>query len=147
MAWGDPCYPLQMYRSESSVLTGRQGTVPLGQGRVYAQRPNWKAYLVIVERARSGISLHQNIYNPSTRPWIQNIRPEGSKQDRASPQSPKFESGEIWLPRSAPWLKAFEDEYIQFPHGKFDDQIDSMVQFLAAVDTGGSLICRAGPRI
>ena len=60
----------------------------------------------------------------------------GSKQDRASQQSPKLERGEIWVPRQAPWLKAFEDELASFPHARHDDQVDSIVQFLAAVDTG-----------
>lgn len=110
------------------------------QNAVYRLREVWKADLVIVERAGSGISLHQNIYDPSTRAWIQAIKPEGSKQDRASQQSPKFERGEIWMPRNAPWLQAFEDELASFPHGKHDDQIDSVVQFLAAVDTGRLLI-------
>lgn len=40
------------------------------------------------------------------------------------------------MPRDASWLKAFEDELMQFPHGKHDDQVDSVVQFLAAIDTG-----------
>jgi predicted phage terminase large subunit-like protein len=107
---------------------------------VYAQRDKWKADLVIVERAGSGISLHQNIYDPSTRPWIKCKRPEGSKQDRASQQSPKFERGEIFVPATAPWLEAFKEELCAFPHGKHDDQVDSVVQFLAAVDTGRLLI-------
>ena len=63
------------------------------------------------------------------------MKPEGSKQDRASQQSPKFERGEIWVPKEAGWLKTFEDELASFPHGKHDDQVDSVVQFLAAVDT------------
>jgi predicted phage terminase large subunit-like protein len=129
---GKRCYLLDVYRARLAF--------PDLEKAVYAQRAKFNADLVIVERAGSGISLHQNIYDPSTRSWIQNIRPVGSKQDRASQQSPKFERGEIWLPRSAPWLKTFEEEYVQFPHGKFDDQVDSMVQFLAAVDTGRLLV-------
>lgn len=37
-------------------------------------------------------------------------------------------------------MQAFLDEFCSFPHGKFDDQVDSVVQFLAAVDTGDILI-------
>ena len=33
-------------------------------------------------------------------------------------------------------MSAFEDELLSFPHGKNDDQVDSVVQFLAAFDTG-----------
>ena len=103
---------------------------------VYSQREKWDANLVIVERAGSGISLFQNIRRQTGRFWIVNIGPLGSKQDRASQQSPKFERGEVFVPNEAPWLKTFEDELISFPHFKHDDQVDSVVQFLAAVDTG-----------
>lgn len=106
---------------------------------VYRQREKWDANLVIVEKAGSGISLYQNIRNHTRRFWIVHINPLGSKQDRASQQSPKFERGEVYVPNEAPWLKTFEDELISFPHVKHDDQVDSVVQFLAAVDTGNLL--------
>jgi len=103
---------------------------------IYAQRKKWKANLVIVEKAGSGISLAQNIRRGNKNHWLKVLSPVGSKQDRASQQTPKFERGEIFVPTEAPWLKVFEDEYVSFPHGKHDDQIDSVTQFLAAVDTG-----------
>lgn len=106
---------------------------------VYRMREAWNADLVIVEKAGSGISLAQNIFSLRQQHWLQTIKPEGSKQDRASQQSPKFERGEVWVPKEADWLKTFEDELLSFPHGKHDDQIDSVVQFLAAVDTGNLL--------
>lgn len=90
---------------------------------------------LIVEKAGSGISLWQNVRRAGHR-WIVLKKPEGSKQDRASQQSPKFERGEIWVPREALWLQTFEDELASFPHGRHDDQVDSAVQFLAAMDTG-----------
>jgi len=92
---------------------------------------------VIVEKAGSGYSVGQNIRHADRRNnWLQAMPPVGSKQDRASQQTPKFERGEIYVPTEAPWLRTFEDEYARFPHGKHDDQVDSVVQFLAALDTG-----------
>lgn len=129
---GKRYYLLDVYRARLPF--------PELQKAVYRLREQWKADLVIVERAGSGISLYQNIYDPSTRPWINCIKPEGSKQDRASQQSPKFERGEVWIPRDAQWVRTFEDELLSFPQGKHDDQVDSVVQFLAAVDTGKLLI-------
>ena len=67
------------------------------------------------------------------------MQPKGSKRDRASQQSSKFARGRIFVPDDAPWLKAFEDELALFPHAKHDDQVDSVVQFLAAVDNGNLL--------
>lgn len=106
---------------------------------IYEQREEWEADLVILEKAGSGISLFQNIRRENRNHWLHVIGPAGSKQDRASQQTPKFERGEILVPAEADWLKAFEEELASFPHGKHDDQVDSVVQFLAAVDTGNLL--------
>lgn len=104
---------------------------------IYAQRQKWKADLVIVEKAGSGYSVGQNIRRADYRNiWLRALPPVGSKQDRASQQTPKFERGEIYLPEEAPWLRTFEEELLAFPHAKHDDQVDSVVQFLAALDSG-----------
>ena len=124
---GKNCYLLDVHRERLEFYALEKA--------VYAQREKWKADLVIVEHAGSGISLCQNIRRAGHR-WIDAKNPEGSKEDRASQQSPKFERGEIWVPREASWLQIFEDELASFPHGKHDDQVDSVVQFLAALDTG-----------
>ena len=78
------------------------------QRAVYRQREKWNAHLVIVEKAGSGISLCQNIRSETRSLWIVPMPAEGSKQDRASKQSPKFERGEVFVPEAAPWLKTFE---------------------------------------
>ena len=41
-----------------------------------------------------------------------------------------FERGEIFLPQSAPWLMDFLDELLRFPQARFDDQVDSVTQYL-----------------
>ena len=38
------------------------------------------------------------------------------------------------LPEEAPWLVDFEKEVLAFPNGKFDDQVDSLSQFLRWLD-------------
>ena len=40
------------------------------------------------------------------------------------PEIDQFEQGRIWLPSQAPWLVPYEAELFQFPHCKFDDQVD-----------------------
>lgn len=125
---GKQCYLLDVYREKLAF--------PDLEKAIYNQRKEWQADLVVLERAGSGISLAQNIRRRGGAPWLQDIGPEGSKQDRASQQTPKFERGEIFLPEEAPWLRTFEDELLAFPNGKHDDQVDSVIQFLAAVDTG-----------
>lgn len=99
-------------------------------------RKKWNAGLVVVERAGSGISLYQNIARRNPSHWLKHLGPQRSKVDRASQQTPKFERGEIHIPNAASWLEIFEKELSEFPHGKHDDQVDSVVQFLAATDIG-----------
>nr|WP_237438408.1 phage terminase large subunit [Alteraurantiacibacter buctensis] len=126
---GQNCYLLDVYRAKL--------TFPDLEKAIYAKRKEWEAGLVIVEKAGSGFSVGQNIRRADHRNvWLQAIPPVSSKQDRASQQTPKFERGEIFLPEGAPWLRTFEDELLAFPNGKHDDQVDSVIQFLAAVDTG-----------
>lgn len=129
---GKQCYLLDIYREKLPY--------PDLEKAIYAQRERWKADLVILERAASGRCLAHSIRRGNRNYWLESIDPEGAKEDRASQQTPKFERGEIFLPEEAPWLRAFEDELLAFPHGKHDDQVDSVVQFLAAVDTGRLLI-------
>jgi predicted phage terminase large subunit-like protein len=56
--------------------------------------------------------------------------PSKSKKDRFESIAPIIERGEVYLPASATWLKSFHDEVLAFPEGKYDDQADSMSQFL-----------------
>jgi predicted phage terminase large subunit-like protein len=57
-------------------------------------------------------------------------KPEGSKTDRMVAQSAKIEAGHMYLPKDADWLDSFLHELLAFPHGRHDDQVDSVSQFL-----------------
>jgi len=56
--------------------------------------------------------------------------PENDKVTRMATQSAKIEAGQVLLPRKAPWLDDFRTELLQFPHGRYDDQVDSLSQLL-----------------
>ncbi|MFC0588299.1 phage terminase large subunit [Novosphingobium aquiterrae] len=101
---------------------------------VYALKAKWNAKMVIVEKKASGISLIETIRNVESQRWLMFLSPEKGKVERTQQQSLKFEQGKVWLPKSADWLASFEAELFAFPHGKFDDQVDSAVQLLAASD-------------
>jgi predicted phage terminase large subunit-like protein len=62
------------------------------------------------------------------------LSPKKSKEERAAVQAVKIEQGRVFLPIEADWLEIFENEIRDFPVGKYDDQVDSMVQFLMAMD-------------
>ena len=54
----------------------------------------------------------------------------GGKADRMAAQSAKIQAGHVHLPRCADWLDCFLLELLAFPNGKYDDQVDSVSQFL-----------------
>jgi predicted phage terminase large subunit-like protein len=102
--------------------------------QVKIQKEKWKAKLVIVEKKASGISLLEYFNKAGNQPWLLSREPEKGKVERAQEQTVKFEQGRVWLPVEAPWLATCEAEIFQFPHCKFDDQVDSIVQFLSSTD-------------
>jgi predicted phage terminase large subunit-like protein len=57
-------------------------------------------------------------------------KPDGSKTDRMVAQSAKIEGAHVHLPKDADWLDSFLHEMLAFPHGRHDDQVDSVSQFL-----------------
>ncbi|GIV52862.1 MAG: hypothetical protein KatS3mg038_3383 [Candidatus Kapaibacterium sp.] len=66
----------------------------------------------------------------STMYAIKPIKPATDKITRATPLAAKYEQGLVYHPRSASWLRAYEDELLAFPVGEHDDQIDAVVYAL-----------------
>jgi predicted phage terminase large subunit-like protein len=58
------------------------------------------------------------------------IRPTADKKTRMYGETAKLQGGSLILPKAAPWLDEFLLEYIAFPGGKHDDQMDALSQFL-----------------
>lgn len=58
------------------------------------------------------------------------FEPHGSKEQRAAVCSPDVESGNVYIPASAPWVSDFVEECASFPKGRHDDQVDAMTQAL-----------------
>jgi len=50
--------------------------------------------------------------------------------DRSYAYAPEAEFLKVYVLEQAPWLGEFQAEILQFPHGKHDDQVDSMSQAL-----------------
>ncbi|MDP4026660.1 phage terminase large subunit [Methylobacterium sp. NEAU 140] len=101
----------------------------------------WRPEAVLIEDKASGESLIQDLV--SERFWAHAVRPEGDKVMRAHAATWPFETGQVVLPRTAPWLGEFEAELRAFPNGRHDDQVDSVSQFLNWAREG----LDRGPRI
>ena len=92
----------------------------------------WRPDDVLIEDAAAGTQLIQQlVYNrPCAMPRPVKITPVRDKVTRLHTVSNVIEQGRVLLPLNATWLDDFKIELIQFPFGKFDDQIDSLSQFL-----------------
>jgi predicted phage terminase large subunit-like protein len=96
----------------------------------------YKAHSYIIEDKGSGISvisdIRHGVYAKISKPIA--YTPVGDKVSRIMAQSAKIEARQVYLPRRASWLGDFHDELLQFPHGRHDDQVDALAQFLDWID-------------
>lgn len=97
---------------------------------VVANYHRHNADAVLIEDKASGISLIQALRKNTLLPVIP-VLPDADKETRMMVETPKMESGRVWLPLKSPWLDDLEEELAAFPNGAFDDQADSISQFLA----------------
>jgi predicted phage terminase large subunit-like protein len=103
--------------------------------RVIEQARRFNADSIVIEDKGSGISLIQDLRGGNENiPYPISFTPEIDKVTRMSAQSAKIEAGHVFLPRRAEWLDDFRAELLQFPYGRYDDQVDSVSQFLNWID-------------
>jgi len=97
--------------------------------RAVALGERWSPNHVLIEDAASGQSLIQMLRNETRLPLLP-VRPLGDKVARAHAVSPLVESGRVFLPDQAGWLRDFLDEVTSFPAAPHDDQVDALSQAL-----------------
>jgi predicted phage terminase large subunit-like protein len=87
-----------------------------------------KCSMILVEDKANGSAIIQMLRRKI--PGIIPVNPEGGKISRVNAVSPAIESGNVWLPKSAPWLNDFVEQCSAFPNAKNDDMVDAMSQAL-----------------
>jgi predicted phage terminase large subunit-like protein len=106
---------------------------------VLAKAAIWHPNQILVEDAASGIALNRALEKHTNLPF-KPVSPQGDKVSRASAVAPLFESGRVFVPTAAPWLKDWLEEMISFPSGSHDDQVDSIGMALRYLyPTGGPI--------
>lgn len=109
------------------VIRGRFEYPDLRRQVITAFR-HWRPSAVLIEDKASGQSLIQDLAREGLRAIP--INPEGDKIVRLHAQTAVIEAGKVLLPHRAPWLAELRTELLQFPNGKYTDQVDSVSQFL-----------------
>lgn len=59
------------------------------------------------------------------------VNPKGGKVARVNAISPAIESGHVFVPKNAPWVGEYLDQWTAFPAGTHDDIVDSSSQALS----------------
>lgn len=104
---------------------------PALQSRLFALAALYKPTAILIEDQGSGSSLIQTLRRER---WtVIPCRPKGPKEVRLDAVSTFFEGGKVVLLKDAPWLTALESELLGFPGTRYDDQVDSVSQYLTWV--------------
>ncbi len=90
----------------------------------------YQANTVLIEKAGLGLSLFDDLRCDASVIKPIGITPKGDKVDRLESVTSMIEAGQVHLQTDAPWLDVLLHELLAFPNGKYDDQVDSVSQFL-----------------
>jgi len=109
----------------------------LSHARIW--RDKWRSDLILVEGASMGPSLANDLRRDSNGErgggnrracQIIKITPRDSKEVRLMNAMERLYSGLAKFPREAPFTDDLRKEMLSFPNGRYDDQCDSISQFL-----------------
>jgi len=89
----------------------------------------WHPIAILVEDNGAGAQLIQGIKSNLAIP-IKGINPIDDKFTRLMLVSHMIEAGQLYLIKDQPWLEEFEEELLSFPDSPYNDQVDSLTQFL-----------------
>lgn len=120
---GDDFLVLDQWRAQTDVETGCRA---LNIGATNSQ-----AAAVLIEWSGYGSALARDLRKRFRSLDVRLIPPDGrSKAQRLLRHIDLIRCGKIKLPHDAPWREAWDFEFEEFPHGKFDDQVDALTQGL-----------------
>jgi len=94
------------------------------------QLRSWRADKVLIEDSGNGHALWSQLKTEG----VHNIvlpKPRGSKVERLTGQLDMLQSSQVGIPTQTSWWEALARELRGFPNVRYDDQVDSISQFLA----------------
>jgi predicted phage terminase large subunit-like protein len=97
----------------------------------------WEPETVIIEAKATGQPLIHELRRAGI-PVIDFVPARGrDKHTRINSCAPVFESGMVWAPLDEHWAQEVIEECAAFPHGQYDDYVDSMTQAVLRYRQGG----------
>lgn len=122
---GGSFYLLDQRRAQltfSDSLTAIRGMTakwPAATAKLIEEKANGAAVLDVLRREISGLIP---------------IKPKTGKEERLQAVQPLFEAGNVYVPYGPMWADELIDEWVSFPSGAHDDQVDAMTQALSWLD-------------
>jgi predicted phage terminase large subunit-like protein len=104
---------------------------PRLKANAIALAEKYRPHYVLIEDASTGIALSQELQSVYLDGAVKLVPIERDKIGRLYVNQAKFEAGLVLFPKDAPFLPDLEAELLAFPHGKTDDQVDSLSQALS----------------
>jgi len=129
--WG-VFYPEEIGGTPALILLDvKKGRWDFPELKVIAQEQYnfWDPETVIIEAKATGMPLTHELQKLGI-PVVNFTPSKGNdKLSRVHSISPLFEAGMVWAP-DEPWAEDMIEECAAFPHGQYDDLVDSMTQAL-----------------
>jgi predicted phage terminase large subunit-like protein len=110
-------------------LTRGRYDYPKLKAKALALAERYNPTAILIEDASAGISLAQDLRSLGFY-RVKAIPIDREKITRLYVQTAKFEAGKVFFPKQAAFMPDLLDELMAFPHGKHDDQVDSISQVL-----------------
>jgi predicted phage terminase large subunit-like protein len=85
---------------------------------------------ILIEDTANGCALLSDLRKRN----IHAIVPSGSKEARFRPHLEKIIAGKVHVPANAPFAREFMKEFLEFPHGEYNDQVDAFSQFAGWIE-------------
>ena len=126
-AWGGKgadCFLLDQSRGRRTYVQSREAMIAFAE-----QYPDVREHLV--EDKANGTPIMDDLHD--TISGLIAYEPDGNKESRANAESSTIQAGNVYLPHPqlAAWVNSeYRQEWIQFPNGANDDQIDATTQAL-----------------
>ena len=79
--------------------------------------------VILIEDRASGTQLVQELIAAGCA-HATRVSPQGDKVMRMHAESPTIKNGFVFLPETAPWLADTLAEFLAFPKGRHDDQVE-----------------------
>ena len=105
------------------------------KARIVQLNKKWDPYQVLIEKTNASRIMWSAMRQEGDLIPVL-MAPDGSKLDRLVPQLDWLYDGYVAFPCQSDWWPALRDEMRAFPESRFDDQVDSISQFIRWARSG-----------